>query len=86
MAVYNSNRFFKKSIQTTSAYLLVEVRIEGDLLHVLGLAKFHERFPSGVVGVEHLKIKLRVETHKKGDTHSRCVADFNMFSSITRCT
>lgn len=36
-------------------HLLVEVRVESDLLNVLGLAEFHERFPRSVVGVENLK-------------------------------
>lgn len=38
-------------------HLLVEVGVEGNLLHVLGLAQFHECFPSSVVGVEHLQKK-----------------------------
>lgn len=36
------------------SYLLVQVRVKRDLLHVLGLAQLNECFPGSVVGVENL--------------------------------
>lgn len=78
---FNSELHHKQVSQTTLSYLLVKVRVEGNLLHVLGLAKFHERLPSGVVGVEHLGNNSTAATHERGEIHwqSCCQLTNNVF-------
>lgn len=59
------------------SHLLVEVRVEGHPLHVLGLAQLNERFPGRVVGVEHLRIGDNVEGWEMLIVATRCGPDIS---------